>query len=134
MKVKSKAIAARMREAVASPVRRAWAGAAVLFLGVAAVGGPAFALGLFGIKTPDRVTDADKVQQLAETKPADAAWNAVLNGWSAWLVVIVLVLVVCGVGIAIKKATGRNEGHHSGGLGGVALAICAAIIVGGIAA
>ena len=134
MKVKSKAIAKRMREAVASPVRRAWAGAAVLMLGVAAAGGPAFALGLFGIKTPDRVTDAGQVQKLAETDPAAAAYNAGLNGWSKWVVVIVLGLVIAGVGIAIKKAAGRQEGHHSGGLGGVAIAIVAAVIVGGIAA
>jgi hypothetical protein len=134
MKVKSKAIAQRMREAVASPIRRAWAGAAVLMLGVATTGGPAFALGLFGIKTPERVTDATGVQQLAETDPAGAAYNAALNGWTKWIAVVVLCLVIAGIVVVAKKAAGRNEGHHQGGVGGIAIAIIAVVIAGGIAA
>jgi hypothetical protein len=134
MKVKSKAIAERVREAVASPVRRAWAAAAVLMLGAAASGGPAFALGLFGIKTPDRVTDANGVQQLAETDPAGAAYNAALNGWTKWIAVVVLCLVLAGIVVVAKKAAGRSEGHHQGGVGGIAIAVIAVVIAGGIAA
>jgi hypothetical protein len=134
MKVKSKAIAERMREAIASPVRRAWAVAAVLMLGAAASGGPAFALGLFGIKTPDRVTEADGVQKLAESDPAGAAYNAALNGWGKWVAPIVLFLVIGGIVLIAKKAAGRNEGHHQGGVAGIAIAIIAVVIVGGIAA
>lgn len=134
MKVTSEAITERVREAVASPVRRAWAGAATLMLGAAVLGGPAFALGLFGIKTPDRVTSADGVQTLAETDPAGAAYNAALNGWGKWVAVIVLCLVL-GLGFMLaKKAMGRNEGHHQGGAGGIVLAIGAVILAAGIAA
>ena len=134
MKVKFKAISARVRAGVASPVRRAWAAAAVLLLGAAASGGPAFALGLFGIKTPDRVTDANGVQQLSETDPAGAAYNAALNGWTKWVAVVVLCLVIAGIVVVAKKAAGRSEGHHQGGVGGIAIAIIAVVIAGGIAA
>jgi hypothetical protein len=134
MKVKSKAIAARLREAVASPVRRAWAGAAVLMVGAAASGGPAFALGLFGVKTPERVDTPDGVQKLADSDPAGAAYNAALNGWGKIAAVVVLCLVIGGGIVLAKKAMGRNEGHHQGGIGGIALAIGAVMLVGGIAA
>jgi hypothetical protein len=134
MKVKSKAIAERVREAVASPVRRAWVAAAVLMLGAAASGGPAFALGLFGVKTPERVDTPDGVQKLADSDPAGAAYNAALNGWTKWIAVVVLCLVIAGIVVVAKKAAGRSEGHHQGGVGGIAIAIIAVVIVGGIAA
>ena len=131
---KTKAIVARVREAVAPPMRRAWVGAAVLAAGVAVSGGPAFALGLFGIKTPERKTTGAEVKALAETDPAGASYNAALNAWSEWVAVFVLILVLAGGALVARKVLSRGEGHHSGGLGGIVMAIGFVLLAGGIAA
>lgn len=126
-------IAAQVRGKVKAPARRAWVAFGALAITAGLAGGPAYALGLFGEKVPERVTNAAGVKELAESKPDEAFYNAALNGWDDWKVAIVLALVI-GLGFMLaKKASNRHEGH-GGGPGAIVLAIAAVLLAGGIAA